>query len=88
MARGGRGRSKMFSGGSGAAVAGSGTSGGIGGSGIFGMLGTTIHCQADQDSIYCNIMKFFNLIMVFIFAAFIIYAIYMIITSFTRNRKS
>jgi hypothetical protein len=36
--------------------------GGIGGSGIFGLFGTTIHSK--DTSMYCNIMKLFNLILI------------------------
>ena len=42
------------------------SSGGIGGSGIFGFFGTTINCQSTDKSYYCNIMKVFNLIIVFL----------------------
>jgi len=38
--------------------------GGIGGSGIFGFFGTTIHCDSKDTSMYCNIMKLFNLILI------------------------
>jgi len=38
-----------------------GSNGGILGSGIFGFFGTTIECKAEDNSIYCNIMKFVNL---------------------------
>jgi hypothetical protein len=38
--------------------------GGIGGSGIFGFFGTTIHCDSKDTSMYCNIMKVFNLILI------------------------
>ena len=38
-----------------------GGNGGILGSGIFGFFGTTIECKAEDNSIYCNIMKFVNL---------------------------
>ena len=34
--------------------------GGIGGSGIFGFFGTSVRCDADDQSMYCNFMKFMN----------------------------
>ena len=39
----------------------SASSGGIFNSGIFGFVGTTIQCDANDGSVYCNVMKFFNL---------------------------
>ena len=52
--------------------------GGIMGSGVFGMFstGTTIKCDSTDDSMYCNIMKFFNLITVLFFVLFILYIVY------------
>lgn len=52
--------------------------GGIMGSGVFGMFstGTTIKCDSTDDSFYCNIMKFFNLITVLFFVLFILYIVY------------
>jgi hypothetical protein len=42
-----------------------GSSGGMFGSGIFGFFGTTIKCDATDTSIYCTIMKLFNILIVF-----------------------
>lgn len=50
--------------------------GGIAGSGIFGMLGTTIHCNSDDNSMYCNFMKFVNFILFAILLLVIAYIIY------------
>ena len=56
---------------------GSGTGrGGILGSGIFGFFGTTIQCNSQDDSTYCNVMKLFNLLMVFFVVVYILYIIY------------
>ena len=54
----------------------SSSSGGIFNSGIFGFVGTSIQCDANDESVYCNIMKFFNLFMVIIFVSYILYLIY------------
>jgi ABC-type multidrug transport system permease subunit len=54
----------------------SSSSGGIFNSGIFGFVGTTIQCDANDGSVYCNVMKFFNLFMVIIFVSYILYLIY------------
>jgi hypothetical protein len=63
----------MAKGGSGS---GSGIGGGILGSGIFGVFGTTIRCDSKDDSTYCNIMKLFNLLIVFFVVVYILYIVY------------
>ena len=65
----------MAKGGSGSG-SGSGIGGGILGSGIFGVFGTTIRCDSKDDSTYCNIMKIFNLLIVFFVVVYILYIIY------------
>ena len=50
--------------------------GGIMGSGIFGMFGTTIRCESTDDSMYCNIMKFFNIFFMIFLVIFILWTIY------------
>jgi hypothetical protein len=59
-----------------------GNNGGIMGSGIFGIFGTTIRCDSEDNSIYCNIMKIFNL---FIMIALILYFLY-IASIFLKKR--
>jgi hypothetical protein len=54
----------------------SGLGGGILGSGIFGFFGTTIRCDSNDDSMYCNIMKWFNLLIVFFVVLYILYILY------------
>jgi hypothetical protein len=56
--------------------------GGILGSGIFGMFGTVVNCSSTDQSIYCNIMKFFNLIIV---AGIILFIISFMYTTFIRQ---
>jgi hypothetical protein len=60
--------------------------GGIAGSGIFGMFGTVIQCKSDDDSMYCTIMKLFNLLIVFVVFIIIMYVIYNFISSSYRKR--
>ena len=50
--------------------------GGILGSGIFGMFGTTIQCKSDDNTMYCNFMKFVNFIIMATFILFIAYTVY------------
>jgi hypothetical protein len=59
-----------------------GNNGGIMGSGIFGIFGTTIRCDSEDNSIYCNIMKIFNL---FIMIVLILYFLY-IASIFLKKR--
>ena len=54
----------------------SGGSGGMLGSGIFGFFGTTIKCDATDTSIYCSIMKLFNLLIIFFVVSYILYFAY------------
>lgn len=54
----------------------SGGNGGVLGSGIFGIFGTTIKCDSKDDSMFCNIMKLFNLLVVFLIVAYILYFAY------------
>ena len=56
---------------------------GVMGSGIFGVFGTTINCNATDTSMYCNIMKFFNLLIVFLIVCYFLYFVY---SYFTRKR--
>jgi hypothetical protein len=61
--------------------------GGIMGSGIFGMFGSTVHCDANSNSFYCSITKLVNLIMMFLFLAIVIYLIYIAFNYFTKGKK-
>ena len=54
----------------------SGNNGGLFGSGIFGLFGTVIKCDSKDESIYCNIMKLFNLLIVIFVVIFIFYYVY------------
>ena len=61
--------------------------GGIMGSGIFGMFGSTVHCDANSNSFYCSITKLVNLIIMFFFLAIVIYLIYIAFNYFTKGKK-
>jgi hypothetical protein len=53
-----------------------GGNGGIMGSGIFGMFGTTVHCDSKDDSYFCELSKVVNGLIMVIFLAIIVYLIY------------
>ncbi len=40
----------------------SSSGGGIGGSGIFGVIGSTVQCRAEDTSFYCQLSKFTSMI--------------------------
>jgi|1048.fasta_scaffold37708_2 hypothetical protein len=61
--------------------------GGIMGSGIFGMFGTTVRCDANDNSFFCSVSKLVNLIMMFLFLAIVIYLIYIAFNYFTKGKK-
>ena len=61
--------------------------GGILGSGVFGLFGSTVSCKADDPSMYCSFVKFFNLLIMLIISIVIIqFAYYMIKTYFSSSR--
>lgn len=53
------------------------SNGGIMGSGIFGHFGTMINCKAEDNSMYCTFMKFFNVLIAIFAICGIIYFIYL-----------
>jgi hypothetical protein len=65
----------------------SGLGGGILGSGIFGFFGTTIRCDSKDDSMYCNIMKWFNLLIVFFVVVYILYILYNFFVAPSMRRR-
>ena len=81
-------KSKYGSSGSGTNNNNSNNNGGIMGSGIFGMFGTTVHCNSNEDSLYCNIMKLFNLLIVVFIVGSILYMVYtFVIAPYMRKIK-
>ena len=64
------------------------SNGGILGSGIVGFFGTTIKCDSTDTSMYCNIMKLFNLLIVLFVVSYIIYFAYLYFApSFKLNKR-
>ena len=56
----------------------SSNNGGIGGSGVYGLFGTTIHCDSEDDSLYCSLMKFMNVLVLFIILGYVIWIVYVV----------
>ena len=50
-----------------------GGNGGIGGSGIFGGIGTVVQCSASDNSIYCSLAKFVNMLFMILLLLYISY---------------
>ena len=65
--------------------------GGIAGSGIFGNigLGTMIHCDANDSSLYCSFMKVINVIMIIFGLLLILYIISIFVRPmlFSKGRR-
>jgi hypothetical protein len=61
--------------------------GGILGSGIFGMFGSTVQCKADDNSMYCSLTKFVNVIIMMLFIFTVIYLLYIAFNYFTSGGK-
>ena len=49
------------------------SSGGIADSGIFGLRGTTVQCDAENDSAYCKFAKLMNIIVWLLMLVFLLY---------------
>jgi len=50
--------------------------GGIMGSGVFGNFGSFVNCKSEDTSMYCNFVKFFNVLIMTIAILAIVYFIY------------
>jgi uncharacterized membrane protein len=61
--------------------------GGIMGSGVFGMLGTTVRCDANDNSFFCSVSKLVNLIMMFFFLAMVFYLLHLAFKYFSKGKK-
>jgi len=66
---------------------GSPSNGGILGSGIFGMFGSQVVCKGTDDTIYCNIMKMFNVLIIVIMVCLILYFIYYVMKNVVFSSK-
>ena len=76
MGKGSRSSSSMFS----------QNNGGIAGSGVFGFFGSTVNCKSDDNSYYCNFLKFFNVIIMSIVLIFIMIFILSFIYPFFNHK--
>jgi hypothetical protein len=64
--------------------------GGIAGSGVFGNigLGTMIHCDASDSSLYCSFMKVINVIMLVFIILLVLYVISIFVRPmFSKGRR-
>jgi hypothetical protein len=59
------------------------SSGGIGGSGVFGLIGTSVQCDADSKSTYCKFAKLMNILVWLLMLFFIGY----FALNFLKKRK-
>jgi hypothetical protein len=61
-----------------------GSGNGIAGTGVHAFLGTTIHCDAKDTSMYCSFMKIVNVTMIIAFIFFVLFLLY---TFLKKKRK-
>jgi hypothetical protein len=61
--------------------------GGIMNSGVYGHFGSTVHCKDSDNSFYCNMTKFLNMLVMFIIILLICYVIYMGFKYFFFKKK-
>lgn len=76
-----------FKGGRSRGVKSSNNNGGVMGSGIFGMFGTTVHCQNSDNSYYCQFMKFIQVVSGVVFILAILHLIYYFIRGYYKKRQ-
>lgn len=55
---------------------GSANNGGMFGSGIFGIVGSTVHCKSDDTSMYCTLSKMVSSTMMILFLLYVLYMLY------------
>ena len=65
----------------------SGGNGGIMGSGIFGMFGSTVHCKAEDKSMYCTLNKVVNVLVMVFFLCIVVYLLYLAFNYFKSGGK-
>jgi hypothetical protein len=61
--------------------------GGIGGSGVYGHFGSVVNCKSEDNSMYCNFVKFFNVLIMFCVIISIIYIIYLFTSPYLSKKK-
>ena len=62
------------------------SSGGIGGSGIHGFIGTGVMCPSSDTSMYCSVVKMFNLLMMGLFFFYLLYLAYNYLNNGKRRK--
>jgi hypothetical protein len=65
---------------------GSGGAGGIGGTGVFGLFGTVVQCKSDDNSWYCMLAKFVNVLIMLMIILFILSIVFNYVKGFSRKR--
>ncbi len=68
-------------------IASSSSNGGILGSGVFGLFGSTVTCKAEDNSVYCQIIKLFNLLIILFVVGFIVVFVYSLVKGKSRGKS-
>ena len=50
-------------------------------------VGTAVICSSTDTSIYCNIVKMFNLVIIFLFMIYLLYMAYSYLVSQRKGKK-
>ena len=61
---------------------------GIMGSGIFGHFGSFVNCNSQDNSMYCNFVKFFNILIMLSAIIGIIYFIYIFVSPYFIKKRN
>lgn len=64
-----------------------GGAGGIGGTGVFGLFGTVVQCKSDDNSWYCMLAKFINVLIMIMILFFILSISYNYMKGISRSLK-
>jgi hypothetical protein len=57
------------------------------GSGVFGHFGSFVNCNSQDNSMYCNFVKFFNVLIMLMVIIGIIYFIYKFASPYFMKKK-
>jgi hypothetical protein len=61
--------------------------GGIMGSGVFGNFGSFVNCKSEDNSMYCNFVKFFNILIMLLVIIAIVYFAYKFGSAYFGKKK-
>ena len=63
------------------------SNGGMFGTGVFGLFGSIVTCKAEDDSVYCQIIKMFNLLIILFIVVGIVVFVYSLVKGKSRGKS-